>query len=86
MTLSALLFRAVLSTAAPRPLPGQVHRGHRVRQAGHVASTTPPVTMSATPNRCPTAVAATSMTVLATTTATSAPAAPTRRARCPGVA
>ena len=86
-TLIALLFRAMLSTAAPRPRRARYTAATAFGRLVTIASTSPPVTMSATPYRCPAAVAATSMTVLAATTATSAAAAPRpRRARCPGAA
>ena len=77
-TLIALLFSAMLSTAAPRPRRARYTAATAFGRLVTIASTSPPVTMSATPYRCPAAVAATSMTVLAPTTATSAPAAPNR--------
>ena len=71
-TLIALLFSAMLSTAAPRPRRARYTAATAFGRLVTIASTSPPVTMSATPYRCPRPVAATSITVLAPTTATSA--------------
>ena len=76
-TLIALLFSAVLSTAAPRPRRARYTALTAFGRLVTTASTSPPVTISATAYRRPTAVTATSMTVLAPTTAISAPAAAT---------
>ncbi len=74
-TLIALLFSAVLSTAAPRPRRARYTAVTAFGRLVTTASTMAPVTMSATAYRCPRAVAVTSMIVLAPTTAISAPAA-----------
>ncbi len=60
-TLIALLFRAMLSTAAPRPRRARYTAATAFGRLVTTTSTSPPVTMSATPYRCPAAVAATSM-------------------------
>ena len=80
----ALLFRAVLSTAAPRPRRARYTADTAFGKLVTTASTSPPVTMSATAYRRPTAVAAISMTVLAPTTAISAASAATASRQVPG--
>ena len=83
-TLIALLFRAMLSTAAPRRRRARYTAATAFGRLVTMASTSPPVTMSATPYRCPRAVAETSMTVLAPTTARSAATAATASRQVPG--
>ena len=52
-TLIALLFSAMLSTAAPRPRRARYTAATAFGRLVTMASTSPPVTMSATPYRCP---------------------------------
>jgi hypothetical protein len=83
-TLIVLLFSAVLSVAAPRPRRARYTALTAFGRLVTTASTRPPVTMSATAYRRPTAVAETSMTVLAPTTAVSAVAAASASRQVPG--
>ena len=80
----ALLFRAVLSTAAPRPRRARYTALTAFGKLVTTASTSPPVTMSGTAYRRPAAVAVTSMTVLAPTTAISAATAAIASRQVPG--
>ncbi len=74
----------MLSTAAPRPRRARYTPLTAFGRLVTTASTSPPVTMSATAYRRPTAVAATSMTALAPTTAISAAIAAIASRQVPG--